>query len=341
MKAVVITRPGPPEVLQVLEWPTPEPAPGQVRIRTRFAGVNFADTMARVGLYPDAPKPPSVIGYEVSGTVDKLGDGVDPARYPHGARAFGMTMFGGYAEYACLPADAVRLTPDGMSDEEAAALPVTYVTAYHMLCYLTVVRPGDRVLIHAAAGGVGISAIQICKAAGAEIFGTASASKHDFLRGQGVHHCIDYNSEDFLSKVLELTRGEGVDIVLDALGGSALKKSYACLRPAGRLFTFGFSRAGHGDKRRMLKVVGEFLRIPRFAPLKLMDDNRSVLGVNMNHMAARPELMGREFDGLVDLYKQGAIRPRVDKVFPFAETGEAHRFLQQRKNVGKVLIQAP
>jgi NADPH:quinone reductase-like Zn-dependent oxidoreductase len=281
---------------------------------------------------------PCVVGYEVSGTVDKLGEGAQGLTI--GDRVLAMTMFGGYAELACMPAAGVRRIPEGMSDEEAAALPVVYVTAYHMLHYLTTVRPGDRVLVHAAAGGVGIAAIQMCKAVGAEIFGTASASKHEFLRGIGVRHCVDYRTQDFEAEILRLTNGEGVDIVLDALGGSALAKSYRVLRPAGRLFTFGFSRATPGERRAWLTILSELARTPRFHPLRLMDQNRAVLGVNMNHLAARPDLLGREFDGLIDLYRQGVIRPRVDKIFPLGEAGEAHRYLQQRRNIGKVLLKA-
>jgi NADPH:quinone reductase-like Zn-dependent oxidoreductase len=338
MRAVVITAAGGPEVLKVLDRPDPEPKAGEVRIRVRYAGINFADIAARIGIYPDAPPVPSVVGYEVSGTVDKLGPGVDPASLAVGDRVLAMVLFGGYAELCCPSAIAVRRIPDGMSDEEAAALPVNYVTAYHMLHYLTTVRPKDRVLIHAAAGGVGIAAIQMARAAGAEIFGTASPSKHEFLRGIGVAHCIDYTKDDFAAKVLEITKGEGVDMVLDALGGAALAKSYSVLRTAGRLFTFGFSRATPGERRSLWTIATEFMRMPKFKPLALMNKNRAVLGVNMNHVAERPELIGLEFDGLIDLFKKGVIRPRVDKVFPAAEAPEAHRFIQDRKNVGKVLL---
>src|SRR5262249_42777008 len=153
----------------------------------------------------------------------------------------------GYGDLCCTNAAATRRIPDGMSDEEGAALPVNYITAYHMIHYLTTVRKNDRVLIHAAAGGVGIAAIQMCKAQGAEIFGTASSSKHEYLKSIGVSHCIDYNKVDFETEVKKLTKGEGVDIVLDALGGSGLAKSSRLLRPAGRLFTFGFSRATPGE----------------------------------------------------------------------------------------------
>jgi NADPH:quinone reductase-like Zn-dependent oxidoreductase len=339
MKAAVITAPGGPEVLRLLDRPDPEPRAGEIRVRARFAGVNFADIAARLGIYPDAPKIPCVIGYEVSGVVEKLGAGVDPSSFSPGDRVLAMTMFGGYAELCCTSAAAARRIPDGMSDEEAAALPVNYLTAYHMLNYLTTVRAGDRVLIHAAAGGVGIAAIQLAKNAGAEIFGTASAAKHEFLKGIGVAHCIDYVKSDFAAEVMRLTRRQGVDIVLDALGGSALAKSYAALRPGGRVFTYGFSRAAPGERRALLTIASEFLRMPKFKPLALMNDNRAVLGVNMNGVARRrPDLLGLELDGLLDLFKKGVIRPRVDKVFPLAEAGAAHRFIQERRNVGKVLL---
>ena len=168
MKAVVISKFGAADVLEVRDWPEREPGPGEVKLRTRFAGVNFADIAARIGIYKDAPKPPCVVGYEVSGVVLAVGAGVKHVSV--GDRALGLTMFGGYAGEVCTLADAVRRIPDAMSDEEAAALPVNYLTAYHMLSYLTTVRPRDRVLIHAAAGGVGIAAIQLARAAGAEIF---------------------------------------------------------------------------------------------------------------------------------------------------------------------------
>jgi NADPH:quinone reductase-like Zn-dependent oxidoreductase len=177
VKASVVTQAGGPDVLAVLDRPDPEPREGEVRIKTRFAGINFADIAARIGIYPDAPPIPCIIGYEVSGTVDKLGPGVAPGSLAVGDRVLAMVMFGGYAELCCASVAATRRIPEGMSDEEAAALPVNYATAYHMLCYLTTVRAGDRVLIHAAAGGVGIAAVQLAKAAGAEIFGPASGAR--------------------------------------------------------------------------------------------------------------------------------------------------------------------
>ena len=181
MRAVWITRPGGPGALEVRETADPEPGPGQVRIRVSAAGLNFAEVMAAQGLYPDAPKPPCVVGYEVAGVVDAPGERVQG--YAVGQRVLAMTHFGGHADLVCVPADHVLAIPDAMSFEEAAAIPVNYVTAYHMLFRVASVRPGERVLVHMAAGGVGTAVLQLCRTVDdLEVFGTASAAKHDVLR---------------------------------------------------------------------------------------------------------------------------------------------------------------
>src|SRR5258705_9128967 len=228
MRAVVITKHGDLSVLQAQERQDPlRPTAGQVRIAVRAAGVNFADHLARVGLYPDAPKPPAVVGYEVAGTIETVGDGVDPARV--GERVFAGTRFGGYAEIVNVQAtDAVPL-PDALSFEQGAAIPVNYATAWAALHGYGSLRAGERVLVHAAAGGVGIAAIQFAKAAGAEVHGTASPGKHKKLAELGVDRAIDYRRDGWW-------KGLGpYDIVLDALGGTSLRRAYALLRPGGRL----------------------------------------------------------------------------------------------------------
>ncbi|MGH7294131.1 MAG: alcohol dehydrogenase catalytic domain-containing protein, partial [Polyangiaceae bacterium] len=184
MRRVWITKAGPPEVLQVREEPDPSAAEGQVRIAVRAAGINFADLMARVGLYPDAPKIPCVVGYEVAGVIDQVGAGVTGLSV--GDRVFGMPRFGGYTDTLAVPADQVFRLPEKMSFEQGAALPVVYLTAYNMMLFTGTVRPGSSILVHSAAGGVGLAAIQIAKTRGCTIFGTASPGKHDFLRKQGV-----------------------------------------------------------------------------------------------------------------------------------------------------------
>jgi NADPH:quinone reductase-like Zn-dependent oxidoreductase len=336
MRQVWITKPGPPEVLQVRTAADPEPAAGQVRIRVRAAGVNFADTMARVGMYPDAPKPPCVVGYEVAGEVDALGAGVTTRRI--GERVLALVRFGGYSDVVCTPEQQVVPTPDGMSDDEAAAIPVVYLTAHHMLVYLGNVKKDDTVLIHAAAGGVGIAALQLCKHVGARTIGTASASKHDFLRSAGLDHAIDYHTEDFEEVVKRVTDGRGVDIALDAQGGSSLRKSYRSLASTGRLFIFGAASFVPEGRRSIVSAVGGLVQTPIFHPLPLMGQNRGVLGVNVGHLWNEVGILRRQLDALMVLYRAGAVKPVIDSKVAFDDAPAAHRRIAERKNVGKVLL---
>src|SRR5512140_939000 len=193
MRQVWITKAGPPEVLKVQDAPDPEAGDGQVRIRVQAAGINFADLMARVGLYPDAPKIPCVVGYEVSGTIDQIGKGVTDFKL--GDRVFGMPKFGGYTDTLAISAEQVFKMPEAMSFEEAAALPVTYITAFHMMMFTGNLREGSHVFIHSAAGGVGLAAIQLAKTKSCVIYGTASPKKHEFLREQGCHHPLDSSGD--------------------------------------------------------------------------------------------------------------------------------------------------
>lgn len=337
MRSVWITRPGGPEVLEVRETPDPVPGPGEVRVRVRAAGVNFAEVMARMGLYPDAPKLPAVVGYEVAGEVDAVGDGV--AAPAVGSRVLGLTHFGGHAEMVVVPALQAVPMPDGMTFEEGAALPVNYVTAYHMLFEVGHLREGQSLLVHMAAGGVGIAAIQLARTVpGVTVFGTASAAKHEAIRQEGCDHPIDYRTVDYAREVQRLTGGKGVNLVLDALGGADWKKGYGLLRPSGMLVMFGFANIAAGERRNWLHMAAQALRIPRFSPLSLMSDNRGVAGVNIGHLWGEVDLMMEEIRALLDLYRKGVVRPHVDSTFPFERAAEAHRRIQERKNVGKVLL---
>jgi synaptic vesicle membrane protein VAT-1 len=337
MRAVWIARVGGPEVLEVRETPEPIPGPGEVRIRVRAAGLNFAEVMARMGLYPDAPKLPCVVGYEVAGVVDALGSGV--AAPAVGTRVLALTRFGGHSEAVCLQAGLAIPMPEGMSFEEGAALPVNYITAFHMLFRVAALREGEKVLVHMAAGGVGIAALQLCRTvAGVTTFGTASASKHGAIRAQGCDHPIDYRSADYEAAVKRLTGGKGVDVVLDALGGADWRKGYRLLRPAGRLVIYGFANMASGERRNLVNVARQALSMPRFSPLALMSDNRAVAGVNIGHLWSEVEMLTGEIAALMDLYRKGAIRPVVDSVFPFEKAADAHRRIQRRENVGKVVL---
>ena len=337
MRSIWIARHGAPEVLELRTGPDPSPGPGEVRVRVRAAGVNFADVMARLGVYPDAPRPPCVVGYEVAGEVDAVGPGVE-ALAP-GARVVAMTRFGGYADVVCQPAAQAVPMPEGMSFEEGAALPVNYLTAYHALFRVAALRPGERVLLHQAAGGVGLAALQLCRTVpGVVVYGTASPSKHDALRREGCAHPIDYRSLDYEVEVRRLTGGKGVDVVLDPMGGGSWRKGYRLLRPCGRLVAYGFSRLASGERRSYAAAASQLLQVPLYTPIGLMNDNRAVAGVNMLHLWGETELLRGELEALLDLYRQGAIRPHVDRTFRLEEAAEAHRHLQGRRNTGKVLL---
>ena len=335
MRSVWITRTGPPEVMEVRETPDPAPGPGQALIRVRASGVNFADVMARLGLYPDAPPRPCVVGYEVAGTVEAVGPGVD-GDLAVGRRVVALTRFGGYAEAIAVPAAQVFPLRDTMPFEEAAAIPVNYLTAVLMLRHFGNVKRGERVLVHAAAGGVGMAAIQLCRIAGAEVIGTASAGKHPMLREAGVAHAIDYRTQDFEAEVRRVTGGRGVDIVLDATG--AFRKSYRCLGPLGRLVCFGISGASTGVKPNMFAAVKRLATLPWFHPIKLMNDNKAVIGVNLGHLWDRIDMLRGEMLGLLADWEAGRIKPVVGKTFPLTHASAAHRYIQERQNVGKVVL---
>jgi NADPH:quinone reductase-like Zn-dependent oxidoreductase len=337
MRAIWITKAGGPEVLAVRTTPDPEPGPGEIRIRVRAAGLNFAEVMARQGLYPDAPKLPCVVGYEVAGVVDALGPGVTgPAE---GSRVVALVRFGGHADVACAPVEQVLQMPDDMSFEEGAALPVNYLTAFHMLFRVANVRPGHRVLVHMAAGGVGIAVLQLCRTVdGVVTFGTSSAAKHDVLREEGCTHPIDYRTEDYATRVRELTGGEGVDLVLDPLGGRDWKRGLGLLRPIGQLIAYGFANLTGGERRSIGRLVRQLPGVPWFTPMGLMDRNHTISGVNLGHLWDRVDVVREELDALAELWRAGAIRPRIDGVFPFDQAGAAHRRLTERRNIGKVVL---
>jgi NADPH:quinone reductase-like Zn-dependent oxidoreductase len=340
MRAVVLTGHGGPEVLQVQERPDPPVGPGEVRIAVKAAGINFADTMARVGLYPDAPTPPCVLGYEVAGEVESVGDGVDELSV--GDRVIAGSRFGGQASMVTVPADQAFPLPAGWSFEQGAAFPVNYATAFVALVMMGGVRKGDRVLIHAAAGGVGISATQIARARETEIFGTASASKHDAIRAQGVDHPIDYRTQDFEQEVRRLTGGEGVDLIMDATGPTNFRKDYRLLRQGGKLIMYGASELSTGKGRSMGTVARGLLRMPMatlpwWKSLSVMNENKGVFGLNMLHWQDA-EGLDRVLEALNAELEGGFIEPVVAEAFPFDRAGEAHTFIAERRNIGKVVL---
>lgn len=332
MRAVVITKQGGPSVLKVQQRPDPPPpAPGQLRIEVRAAGVNFADHLARVGLYPDAPKLPAVVGYEVAGTVAAVGDGVDAARV--GERVLAGTRFGGYAEVVNVTESDSVVLPDAVSFEQGAAVPVNYATAWAGLHGYGSLRAGERVLIHAAAGGVGIAAIQFAKAAGAEIHGTASPGKHQKLAELGVDRAIDYRRDGWWNDL------EPYDIILDALGGTSLRRSYDLLRPGGRLVAYGISNLQEGEKRSLRKAAPHALAMLRgFNLIDQLSESKAVIGLNMLKLWDDRGTLEPWITPLRQALDDGTVSPIVHAAVPFAEAPEAHRILAARENIGKVVL---
>lgn len=338
MKQIWITKAGAPEVLQIKDAPDPAPAAGEVRIRVEASGVNFADIMGRMGLYPDLPPMPVVPGYEVSGRVDAVDSGVHAEWL--GRDVIALTRFGGYSDVICVPVNQVFPRPPALSAMEGAALPVNYFTAWQLLVVMGGLKRGETVLIHSAGGGVGIAATQIARHIGATIIGTASAAKHDELRQMGADHLIDYRAQDFEARARAITGGRGVELILDAVGGESLKKGYRLLAPTGRLGIFGMSSAATGKQRNVLGLVRALASTPwlQFNPLALMNANKGVFGVNLGHMWKEVDRIRGWADQILDLAAQSVLKPRIARAFSFDEAAAAHHYVQERRNIGKVLL---
>jgi NADPH:quinone reductase-like Zn-dependent oxidoreductase len=336
MRQVVTTRNGGVEVLEVQTASDPKPGPGEVVIDVRAAGLNFADILARQGLYPDGPKKPCVMGYEVAGVVGELGEGVD--RNLLGKPVVAMTRFRGQSEKVAVGANQVFAKPEALSFEQAAAIPVNYLTAYALLVAMGGLRSSESVLIHNAGGGVGLAALDIAKKIGATTYGTASPGKHEFLRERGLDHPIDYRNQDWLPVLMQLTNGRGVELVIDPIGGGHWKKSYSALRTTGRLGMFGVSTASANGLKGKLKLVKAAVQMPRFHPLGLLNKNRGVFGLNLGHMWHEPEKVAEWVQAIMAGVSEGWIRPYVDKAFAFEQAGDAHSYMESRKNIGKVVL---
>lgn len=337
MKALWLVKHG-RDAWEVRESALPEPAAGEVRIAVHASGLNFAELMARQGLYLDAPKLPAILGYEASGVIDAVGEGVDRNRLRQ--RVAALTRFGAHAQYVCTGAHLALPIPESMSFETAAAFPLVYLTAYHTIFHAARLRPGESLLVHMAAGGVGLAALQLCRTVeNVTTFGTASARKHDALRENGCTHPIDYHTTDYAQEVRRITGGEGVDVVLDPLGGRDTLKSYRLLRAgSGRIVVYGFANIQKGERRNIFHVVGQAVGIPRFNSLSLMNDNRGVIGVNLGHLFGRADLLGGEMEKLIELYREGKIAPVVDTVLPLERAADGYNRMASGQNVGKIVI---
>ncbi len=317
MRAVVTTRNDGVDVMKVETRPDPVPAKGEVLVRVKASGLNFADILARQGLYPDGPRKPCIMGYEVSGTVETAGEGVDQSLV--GKSVIAMTRFGGQAELVAVSALQVFEKPDQLSFEQGAAIPVNYLTAWALLVTMGGLQKGEAVLIHNAGGGVGLAALDIAKHIGAKTYGTASAGKHQFLKDRGLDHAIDYRNQDWLPVLIDLTQGRGVELAIDPLGGASWKKTYRALRTTGRMGVFGMSTASASGIRGKVRAMKALVQTPKFHPLALMNRNKGVFGLNLGHMWGEGEKVAEWTQEIVQI-------------------AEAHAYIEARKNIGKVVL---
>jgi len=341
MRRIVIQRPGSYERLQVAEGPEPVPAVGEVLIEVKAIGVNFADCITRMGLYASAKAYvgyPITPGFEVAGHVAALGEGVTDLAL--GTPVLALTLFGGYATRITLPRQQVFAIPRGWSMAQAAAMPTAFLTAWFALNELAHPRPGAKVLVHSAAGGVGGALVQLARIRGCEVVGVVGARhKVDALRALGAAAVIDKSSEPLWSAARRLAP-DGFDVVLDANGAATLGESYRHLAPGGKLVVYGFHSMFRKAAGRppWLKLAWDFLRTPRFSPLRLTSDNRSVLGFNLSFLGHRTELLRTAMTELLAWAEAGHIQPLATTEYPFDAVAQAHRDLESGQTVGKLVL---
>lgn len=335
MKSVQITGHGAPEKLKLTDAPVPEITDDQVLIKVAAAGVNFADILARQGLYPEIPKLPFIPGYEVAGTIEKAGKNAQNLK--QGQRVAAFTNYGGYAEYAVsVPRFTAALDPS-VAFTDAAAVPVNWLTAHHSIFYTGPVQKGDRALVHAAAGGVGIAAVNLLKNAGYIVYGTAgSDEKLDFLKSIGVDFPINYRTSDF-QQVIEKESGlNSLDLIIDSIGGDYVKKGLKLLRANGRLILIGAaSFAGLSKIARIWKYMRTF----KIGPFHLIGNSHGVYGVSITKLIKqRPDLAEAQFRKIISMLNAGEIKPKIDGAYPFEKAAGAHARIESRKSIGKVVL---
>ncbi|MEP2447000.1 MAG: zinc-binding dehydrogenase [Balneola sp.] len=339
MRQLVYTKTGSYDVLQVQEVPDLTPSKDELLIQVKASGLNFADILARKGQYPDGPKTPCVMGYEVSGIVTEVGSEIDKSWI--GKEVIGLCRFKGQSEQVVLKEKQVYEKPASLSFEEAASIPVTYLTAWALLVAMGGLQKEESVLIHNAGGGVGLAQLDIAKHIGATTYGTASERKHEFLKERGLDHPIDYRNKDWFDELMKLTDKRGVELITDPLGGDEWKKSYRALRATGRLGMFGISVASinsSGGLRAKFELIKTVLKMPTFKPLSLLDKNRGVYGVNLGHLWHESDKAALWMKAILDGVETGWARPHVGKTFSLEEAGEAHRYIEERRNIGKVIL---
>ena len=338
MKAAFLVKTGIPETaFEIREVDKPRPEPGQVLLKVEGFGINFADVMARLGFYRDAPALPAILGYDVVGRVEAVGPGVDQTLVNNRVTAF--TRFGGYAEYAVTDVRTIATISEQVEAGVAVALSTQYCTAYFLVEEMAPIQPNDFVLIHAAAGGVGTALVQLAIHGGAVVFGTAgSDEKLGYLKEAGVHYPINYRKVDFTAEVRKVIGPtKGLDVIFDPVGGDSVKKGYRLLGAGGRLVAFGASSMTEANS--IFGKIKLLLGFGIYHPVGLLTNSRGIIGVNLLRVAdQRPEKIQRVLKKVVKMNQQGILIPKVGGVFPVDQLSEAHRLLESRESTGKIVV---
>jgi NADPH:quinone reductase-like Zn-dependent oxidoreductase len=335
MKAIHLVKNGKAATaFETKEIEKPIPKSNEVLIKVAAFGLNYADVMARNGLYADAPPLPSILGYEAVGIIEQIGKDVQD--FQVGQKVVAFTRFGAYAEYTVADQRAIAVLPDNILNGEAVALATQYCTAYFSAIEMVNLHEGDNVLIHAAAGGVGTALIQLAKAKRCNIYGTAgSQEKLDYLTKQGVDFPINYRKEDFAEHIQHL--GVRMDVIFDPVGGTSFKRDKTILAHSGRIICFGGSERSSGGIVQTLKFV---LGFGFMSPIGLLMKSQGIIGVNMLRIADhKPHALQRVIHSVVDLYNQGQLKPHVGGKFNAQDISEAHDFLENRKSIGKIVVE--
>lgn len=338
MQAVVLVKYGNPErAFELREINKPEPKEGEVRIKVEAFGLNYADVMARKGMYSDAPSLPSVLGYDVVGIVDKLGPGADEELL--GKRVVALTRFGGYAEYAVANQLVAQPINSELDNASATALATQYSTAYYASSMATNIFEGDHVLIHAAAGGVGLALIQLAKLKNCVIYATASSDmKIKMLEEFGVNYPINSEEIDFVEEVENIRGREGLDIIFDSIGGKSVKKGFQLLSPGGRIVCYGGAK--RGDGKGIINDLRLAIGFGIYSPISFMMKSKSLIGVNMLRIAdERPSLIKIAMENIIEMVNNKTIPEPIGRAFPVSDISEAHNLLESRESVGKLAIE--
>jgi len=340
-RAIIIEQLGPPECLVEREITLRDPGSAEVHLRVAAAGVNFADLMMRMGLYGTVPPRPFSPGFEVAGTVARVGKGV--IGWKEGDRAVALMRHGGYAHDVVVPQDHLFPWPGDLPPSEAAAIPVIFLTAWVCLHRAGAARAGERVLILGAAGGVGTAAVQLAVRAGLTVFGTAGTpGKRRFVEQElGAAGCFDSRG-DWERDIRRRAGERGIDLALDPVGGGATRACGRLLAPLGRVVVYGMSRGAPGTRRSWVQAAWAYLRTPRFHPLNLVGRNQGILGVHLLHLGDREPVLRAAYEEMLPDLAANSLYPVMDKSYSLSAKGAsaAHRRLHERRNLGKVVLAA-